>query len=690
MDLHPDNIKQRSRATIGRNLEESYRMKLKQVRVDGFRSVKEQVRLFIDPKVTILIGANDHGKTTLLDAIRCFNEDRTLTPEDENWDTVNQGKPILEFDFAVDEEESVQLRALAHDVAEKEHTQKVADAAASSPAFTLGTLTPAVSSGLVITGAELPSVAPGLIVGNLAPAVASGLAITGTERPVAPPRVEWDYVQTPLPTVIKFRKTVGKPLALQLDSFLQKIPEAADYLKKRIPRIELFTPVAQLMDTVTLAQLEQPEQEFMQGIFRYAGIWEGHAKLFKQDPATARRLERASEAFTTRIRGEWKQGENLSFRFQHAGQNGNQIELLIRDPAVSQRYVRPSERSTGFSAFFTMSMRLLARTEANPANRYIFLFDEPGTALHPAGQVNLQKVFERLSQQDQIVYATHSLFMVNHNRPERNRVVSKDESGTNVDQKPYLRNWRAVRDSLGLILAGTFFIADTTLLVEGESDAMYVGALLAAFDRAELIDIDLNLFSVQWPGNARDFEPMARLMLEEGRHVVAMIDGDQAGNDIRKNLEKLNEAVDAHRVPARSSVKILQLEKGRSIEDILPGRERLSDIVVEAASELVQNGFLLPADGGNFVAADLRATLGVDQGNLTLGRHMTNVTRTWFKEKKPISKLTIAHKYCGWLENANLRAGGVRELPEVLKQLKDFLRLESKLSKDVVVAEQDQ
>jgi predicted ATP-dependent endonuclease of OLD family len=146
---------------------------------------------------------------------------------------------------------------------------------------------------------------------------------------------------------------------------------------------------------------------------------------------------------------------------------------------------------------------MLARTESNHVGKYIFLFDEPGTALHPAGQVNLQRVFERLALKDQFVYATHSLFLVNHNRPERNRVVSKDSGGTKVDQKPYLRNWRAVRDSLGLILAGNFFIADTTLLVEGESDALYVGAMLAAFDRADIIDIDLNLFSVQWPGNSR-------------------------------------------------------------------------------------------------------------------------------------------------------------------------------------------
>ena len=548
-------------------------MKLKQVQVDGFRSVKERLKLFIDPKVTILIGANDHGKTTLLDAISCLNDDRTLSKDEENWDSVGQGKPILRFAFELDEEEIAKLKSFAEAAAEKEYQKQLAESASSATTAT------AAATDVIASTEGAASTLPAQI----------------EKKP-------WDFTQNPVPTIYGLKKGVGESAAYDgTDTFYAKVQGAASYLAGRVPRVELFAPVAQLMDVVTLPELDKPDQEFMQGIFRYAGIWDDHSKLFVQNPATDRRLEIASEAFTAKIRGEWKQGGNLSFKFQHAGQNGNQIELLIRDPAVSNRFVRPSERSAGFSAFFTMSMRMLARTEANPVNKYIFLFDEPGTALHPAGQVNLQRVFERLAQQDQIVYATHSLFMVNHNRPERNRVVSKDEGGTKVDQKPYLRNWRAVRDSLGLILAGTFFIADRTLLVEGESDAMYIGALLAAFDRAEIIDIDLNLFSVQWAGNSRDFEPMARLMLEEGRYVVAMTDGDKSGNEMNKTLEKLNEAVEAKRVSAQAPVQILQLPKGSSIEDLLPDRDKFLDIVVEAAIELVNGGFLTRAYGVSFV-----------------------------------------------------------------------------------------
>src|SRR6266404_1431499 len=87
-------------------------MKLKSVWIDGFRSVKEGVRLFVDPRISILIGANDHGKTTLLEAIKCLNEDRPITPEDENWDSVGKGKPGLEYKFALDPDEFEELKAI--------------------------------------------------------------------------------------------------------------------------------------------------------------------------------------------------------------------------------------------------------------------------------------------------------------------------------------------------------------------------------------------------------------------------------------------------------------------------------------------------------------------------------------------------------------------------------------------------
>src|SRR3989304_9736093 len=74
-------------------------MKLYKVTISGFLSVKDSEQLLIDEKSTILIGANDHGKTNILEAIRCLNDDRPITEDDRNWDLATDAQPRIEWYF---------------------------------------------------------------------------------------------------------------------------------------------------------------------------------------------------------------------------------------------------------------------------------------------------------------------------------------------------------------------------------------------------------------------------------------------------------------------------------------------------------------------------------------------------------------------------------------------------------------
>ena len=624
-------------------------MKLFRVKIDGFRSIKEPLELAVDGRVTVLIGANDVGKTNLLRTVQALNDDVEILPSDRNWDMSDETIPVIEWHFLLEPEERKSLiDTLTKSLQQPTLKVSIQDNPGRNAIDIVETL--------IGTSAEDGQPLDGQISTTTTHAFANEVVMRRKTKSV----VEID-IPAPFNTA-----------------------EIGLVLLKQRPRVELFMPAEQLTDSITLSDLESPSQEFMQGIFRYAGIWEDRAKLFQQTPATEKQLERASDVFTDKIRKDWQQGENLSFKLRHGGTNGDHIQLLIEDPAVAERFVRPSERSEGFSSFFKMSMRLRARTEATKARSYIFLFDEPGTALYPAGQINLQRVFERLSDENQIVYCTHSLFMINHNRPQRNRVISKTSKGTKIDQKPFLKNWRAVRQSLGLLLAGTFFIADRTLLVEGESDAMYVGDLLAACDRADLIDVDLNLFSVQWAGNARDFGPMARLLVDEGREVVAMVDGDKGGQDLSRGLEKLNESIAARAAEGIRPVVLVAHPNGASIEDILPFRDKYFESVVSAAHELLAGQFRELAAG---VSADsdgmLSALKGTRATGVTLGRHVENVTKTWFTCGEPISKLAIARHYGTWLQQASLKDLGFA-VPGQILQLIDALRLGSKVTREEI------
>ena len=48
--------------------------------------------------------------------------------------------------------------------------------------------------------------------------------------------------------------------------------------------------------------------------------------------------------------------------------------------------------------------------------------------------------------------------------------MRKDDVGTTIDAKPLAKNWKSVREPLGILLAHNFLISDYTLLVEGPAE----------------------------------------------------------------------------------------------------------------------------------------------------------------------------------------------------------------------------
>jgi hypothetical protein len=64
--------------------------------------------LHLDPAVTVLLRANDHGKTNILDAITHLNAGTTFDSErDLNWDHASDPAnfPFLRFEFSLDEDD---------------------------------------------------------------------------------------------------------------------------------------------------------------------------------------------------------------------------------------------------------------------------------------------------------------------------------------------------------------------------------------------------------------------------------------------------------------------------------------------------------------------------------------------------------------------------------------------------------
>jgi predicted ATP-dependent endonuclease of OLD family len=123
----------------------------------------------------------------------------------------------------------------------------------------------------------------------------------------------------------------------------------------------------------------------------------------------------------------------------------------------------------------------------------VLLLDEPGPFLHANAQADLLNYVEKeLRPHHQVIYTTHSPFMVDPQHLERVRLVEdesieadddheeRDQLGTVVlkDIFEAKRNTLfPLQHALGYDLAQTLFVGPNCLVVEGVSDLMYLQAI---------------------------------------------------------------------------------------------------------------------------------------------------------------------------------------------------------------------
>jgi len=291
-----------------------------------------------------------------------------------------------------------------------------------------------------------------------------------------------------------------KKLKLQTDppdavaSFVQKLEgknhqeEALNILAKRLPKFLYFDEYSIMPGRVSITKLQQTkEQQLSPGertalsLIRLAGV---QAVEFTEAKYEARKasLEAAANLLTDEVFHYWSQNKDLTIYLDvdfksPADQFGQPPFLDIR--VRNQRHrvtLNFGDRSHGFMWFFSF---LAAFSEFRGKEKIILLLDEPGLGLHAAAQADLLRfIDERLAREHQVIYTTHSPFMVEANRLQRVRTVEDvDIEGTKVsaDVLSTSKDTRfPLQAALGYDLAQTLFLGPDNLVVEGPADYLYL------------------------------------------------------------------------------------------------------------------------------------------------------------------------------------------------------------------------
>lgn len=237
-------------------------------------------------------------------------------------------------------------------------------------------------------------------------------------------------------------------------------------------------------------------------------------------------LNAASVALTKDIRRVWGD-EDVTLRFVPDGQY---LKVVVVDDLGVE--VELDQRSEGFRWLVSFFVVFKAQA-ADDLDNAILLLDEPGLSLHALKQQEFRKTVSLLAEDNQIIYTTHSPFMVGTDELDLVRIIemSDRDKGTKVHTRLVVDDPRSVyplQAALGYELAQSLFGQKRNLVCEGLTDMYYVEALSAAMSDAGQTSLKdaVALLPAQ---SASKVVYYCTLLHSQDLKVAALLDSDQAG-----------------------------------------------------------------------------------------------------------------------------------------------------------------
>lgn len=280
-------------------------------------------------------------------------------------------------------------------------------------------------------------------------------------------------------------------------------------------------------------------------------------------------LQSAGTTLTEKFREWWKQGD-YRFRFEA---DGNHFRIWVADER------RPAEvelegRSTGLQWFLSFYLVFLVESEEGEHQNAVLLLDEPGLSLHPLAQHDLSEFFDNLATTNQIIYTTHSPFLVHADRLERARKIYVDDKGTTqatADLRQGSEKQRgasyAVSSALGLSVAESLLIGCEPVIVEGASDQHYLTAIKTLLVSSGRIKPSRE-FVFPPAGGTKNTKMVAGILTgRDDQLPFIVLDGDGPGKRMTKELSS--------ELYAGATDRLISVDEytgltGSEVEDLVP------------------------------------------------------------------------------------------------------------------------
>ncbi|ALK89155.1 ATP-dependent nuclease [Limnohabitans sp. 63ED37-2] len=342
--------------------------------------------------------------------------------------------------------------------------------------------------------------------------------------------------------------------------------KAVDILIGRMPEFLYFSSYDRMDGRVQLEALEAARagnvlnsgQQIFLDFLDFAGTSAQELQSATTFEKLKAKVEAASISISKQVFSYWSQNKNLKVEFTlEAGRsgdpspfnNGYVMHTRIRNK-LHDMTVPFDDRSAGFTWFFSFLVKF-SQVQKRQGN-VIILLDEPGLNLHAKAQSDLLRYFkEKLEPKHQVIYTTHSPFMVPTEnimsvRTVEDVVVYRQGEepavlGTKVGDEALSTDRDTLfplQGALGYELSQSLFVGEHTLIVEGPSDVLYVQAFSNALKALGRKHLDPR-WTLCPAGGVDKVWAFVSLFGGNKLHVAALID---YANGQKNNVEKLRKS----------------------------------------------------------------------------------------------------------------------------------------------------
>jgi len=480
-------------------------MKLASVQVGPFKSINSAQDVEIDDKVTVFVGMNEAGKTVFLQALAKSADALGVAKFDpvDDYPRKDLAAYLKRHKNKAEQAVILRYRLNATEIAAVNSQFKVSlpanfEFAVTHPYDNESTVSisvdeqPAIEAAVSKLSSDAKAKAANAKSLRSIPDLLAELSLTDPDRQLL------DKIKTRI-SATEREHVVESEVWTWLDARLPRFLYFSDYdlLPSKMNLTDLAQRVAQAK---TDPKQFQPQHRAVMALLRMADISiDDFTKTGGYEPLKAK-IEGVSISLTDQIMAFWKQNEDLEVEVdikadpedQAPFNNGPNLYLRIKNRKHRGVSTPFAQRSRGFIWFFsflvwfdTVQHQLDAGGKGVSRN-LILLLDEPGLALHALAQADFLRYIDDLSKRHQVLYTTHSPFMVHSDRLHQVRVVEdKENMGTIISSEVSGSDPRTIfplQAALGWTIAQNLFVSERNLLVEGPSELIYLKSMSALLE----------------------------------------------------------------------------------------------------------------------------------------------------------------------------------------------------------------